>query len=118
MIYVGFWTDKGTCDEQSARFLQTLTGSRHQVFLFGTAGFGGSPSYFNQILKHVQENINPEIQVTGTYMCQGKMPQTVRSRYEAMPESPRRTAMLENFDLASCHPDSLDLMQLKAVVTK
>ncbi len=118
MIYVGFWTDKGTCDEQSARFLQTLTGSRHQVFLFGTAGFGGSPSYFNQILKRVQENINPEIQVTGTYMCQGKMPQTVRSRYETMPESPRRTAMLENFDLASCHPDSLDLMQLKAAVTK
>ena len=36
-LYVGFWTDKGTCDEQIAQFLHSLT--RQLVFLFGTAGF-------------------------------------------------------------------------------
>lgn len=25
-IYAGFWTDKGTCDEQVAQFLQSLNG--------------------------------------------------------------------------------------------
>lgn len=47
-LYVGFWTDKGTCDGASAAFLSTLEGKR--VFLFGTAGFGGAQTYFDQIL--------------------------------------------------------------------
>lgn len=113
-VYVGFWTDKGTCDQETAAFLQTLT--RQQVFLFGTAGFGGAPAYFQQILGRVQALLGPEVQVLGTYMCQGKMPQAVRSRYQAMEDSPRRTAMLANFDQALTHPDAQDLAQLQAAV--
>lgn len=115
-LYVGFWTDKGTCDVQIAQFLHSLT--RQRVFLFGTAGFGGAPAYFAQILGRVQENLSQEATVIGTYMCQGKMPDSVRARYQAMEDSPRRTAMLENFDQALTHPDDLDLAQLKAAVTK
>lgn len=115
-IYVGFWTDKGTCDESTAGFLQSLTNQR--IFLFGTAGFGGAPAYFQQILGRVQEKIGAQVQVIGTYMCQGKMPQGVRTRYESMEDSPRRTAMLENFDRALSHPDGQDLKQLKAALVK
>lgn len=113
-IYVGFWTNKGTCDEQTARFLERLTDQ--QVFLFGTAGFGGAAAYFDQILGRVKEKLGPEVKVIGTYMCQGKMPPAVRRRYEAMEDSPRRTAMLENFDKAVSHPDAQDLAQLKAAL--
>lgn len=113
-VYVGFWTDKGTCDEPTARFLQSLTDQK--VFLFGTAGFGGASAYFQQILDRVKANLAPGVQVTGTYMCQGKMPQAVRDRYAAMEESPRRTAMLENFDQALSHPDQEDLARLQAAV--
>lgn len=113
-VYVGFWTDKGTCDEPTARFLQSLTDQK--VFLFGTAGFGGAPAYFQQILDRVKANLAPGVQVTGTYMCQGKMPPAVRDRYAAMEESPRRTAMLENFDQALSHPDQEDLARLQAAV--
>lgn len=113
-VYVGFWTDKGTCDEPTARFLQSLTDQK--VFLFGTAGFGGAPAYFQQILDRVKANLAPGVQVTGTYMCQGKMPQAVRDRYAAMEESPRRTAILENFDQALSHPDQEDLARLQAAV--
>lgn len=113
-IYVGFWTDKGTCDEQTARFLERLTDQ--QVFLFGTAGFGGAAAYFDQILGRVKEKLGPEVRVIGTYMCQGKMSPAVRRRYEAMEDSPRRTAMLENFDKAVSHPDAQDLAQLKAAL--
>lgn len=115
-VYVGFWTDKGTCDASIAQFLNSLT--HQQVFLFGTAGFGGAPAYFAQILSRVQENLGESIQVSGTYMCQGRMPQAVRDRYEAMEESPRRTAMLENFDRALSHPDQQDLDRLKAAVAQ
>ena len=113
-IYVGFWTDKGTCDEQTARFLERLTDQ--QVFLFGTAGFGGAAAYFDQILGRVKEKLGPEVKVIGTYMCQGKMSPVVRRRYEAMEDSPRRTAMLDNFDMAVSHRDAQDLATLTAAL--
>lgn len=47
-LYVGFWTDKGKADADTLDFLQQLHGKR--VFLFGTAGFGGSAPYFERSL--------------------------------------------------------------------
>lgn len=111
LIYVGFWTDKGTCDEKTAAFLRTLT--EQKVFLFGTAGFGGETAYFENILKAAKENLAPGVEVVGQYMCQGKMPQGVRRRYEAMEDSPRRQMMLDNFDRALSHPDAADLERLR-----
>jgi len=48
-LYVGFWTDKGQADESTSDFLKQLHGKN--IFLFGTAGFGGSKEYFDKILK-------------------------------------------------------------------
>ena len=113
-LYVGFWTDKGTCDGASAAFLSTLEGKR--VFLFGTAGFGGAQTYFDQILASAAKNLPESAVEIGRFMCQGKMPETVRQRYEAMEESPRRQAMLENFVQARSHPNAADLMRARAAV--
>ena len=116
ILYVGFWTDKGTCDETIAAFLKSLTTQRS--FLFGTAGFGGDSDYFEKILNRVRENLAPGVELVGTYVCQGKMPQAVRQRYEAMEDSPRRTAMLSNFDQALGHPDAKDLEGLRTAITR
>ena len=115
-VYVGFWTDKGTCDASIAQFLQSLTNQK--VFLFGTAGFGGAAAYFEQILNRVKENLGDSTELIGTYMCQGKMPPSVRTRYEQMEEGPRRTAMLENFDQALSHPNAEDLANLGTAVAQ
>lgn len=114
VLYVGFWTDKGDCDASVADFLGQVTGQK--VFLFGTAGFGGAPAYFDHILTTVRGHLPQSAAVVGGYMCQGRMPAAVRTRYEAMEESPRRTAMLENFDQALSHPDQSDLDALTAAV--
>ena len=37
--YVGFWTDKGHCNAEIGTFLKKIKDK--EVFLFGTAGFGG-----------------------------------------------------------------------------
>ena len=113
-IYVGFWTDKGSCDETIAAFLKGLTDQ--QIFLFATAGFGGSDAYFEQILNRAKQNIGPNVSLIGSYMCQGKMPRTVRERYEKMEEGARRDALLENFDQALGHPNQADLERLKALL--
>jgi len=117
-LYVGFWTDKGKADESSSDFLKRLRGK--QVFLFGTAGFGGSEEYFNKILKAVQKELHSSNTVVGSFMCQGKMPMSVRQRYENMKKQPLHLpnldAMIENFDKALSHPDADDLERLKQAV--
>ena len=45
-LFIGFWTDKGRCNQEITDFLKTLKGK--EVFLFGTAGFGGSQEYFEK----------------------------------------------------------------------
>lgn len=115
-VYVGFWTDKGSCDETVAAFLQSLPAGK-EVYLFGTAGFGGSAVYFDKILDAAAANLPAGVRVAGRYMCQGRMPQAVRTRYEAMPDSPRRQAMLDNFDAALSHPNADDLDRLCRAVT-
>lgn len=116
MVLVGFWTDKGTCDESTAQFLQQL--ENKQVFLFGTAGFGGSAEFFQQILNRVMQNLAPSNVVLGTWMCQGKMPMAVRKRYESMQEQQpeQMKMMIDNFDRALSHPDEADLAALQQAV--
>ena len=53
-LYVGFWTDKGKADESTSDFLKQLHGKN--IFLFGTAGFGGSKEYFDKILKKAEHS--------------------------------------------------------------
>lgn len=117
-IFAGFWTDKGSCSEDMKEFFQGLSGQK--VFLFGTAGFGGSEEYFSRILGNVAACIPATCQVVGTFMCQGRMPEAVKRRYEGMlssgadEESVR--GMIENFERAKKHPDEKDLEMLRGKV--
>ena len=119
-IYVGFWTDKGNADADTLALLRTLKNKR--LFLFGTAGFGIDTAYFDAILARVQAVPDGSNTVIGTYMCQGKMPPSVRARYEAMralPAPPENLdALIENFDRARTHPDADDLDHLRAAVLR
>lgn len=114
-IYIGFWTDKGTCDAETAAFLAQLT--RQEVFLFGTCGFGGGVAYFEQILARVRDLLPESVQLVGSYLCPGKMPQSVRDRYVRIAEEePAKRShmqkMIFNFDCALSHPDANDLQAL------
>ncbi len=119
-VLAGFWTDKGDCAPEMAEFLGSLGGRR--VFLFGTAGFGGSAAYFDQILDRVRAHLSGDAVYLGGAMCQGKMGPGVRKRYEAMlaehPGDERIQAMIANFDAALDHPDAEDRARIaKAACT-
>lgn len=114
-IYIGFWTDKGTCDAETAAFLAQLT--QQEIFLFGTCGFGGGVAYFEQILARVRDLLPESVQLVGSYLCPGKMPQSVRDRYVRIAEEePTKRShmqkMIFNFDCALSHPDANDLQAL------
>lgn len=113
-LFVGFWTNQGVADQAAQKLLEQLR--NRKIFLFGTAGFGGSEAYFQAILDKTKAFIDDSNTLIGTFMCQGKMPQSVRERYVKMKEQPDHMpnldAMIENFDKALSHPDADDLEKL------
>ena len=118
VFFLGFWTDKGDCSEKMGKYMETLCGRK--VFLFGTAGFGGAEAYFAQILSRVSAHLGEGSMIAGSYMCQGRMPESVRRRYESMleknPGDEKIQAMIENFDRALAHPDEKDTERLRQKV--
>lgn len=119
-LFVGFWTNQGVADRETQQLLGQLR--NRNIFLFGTAGFGGSEAYFQAILDKTKAFIDDSNTVIGTYMCQGKMPHSVRERYMKMKEQPDHMpnidAMIENFDKALSHPDADDLKKLANLVSE
>ena len=87
-----------------------------------TAGFGGSEAYFQQVLGKVKESVDESNTVMGEFMCQGKMPQSVRDRYVKMKENPDHAPNLDelirNFDRALSHPDNEDLDRLEEIIRR
>ena len=108
LVFAGFWTDRGTCPEELRDFLGKLHGKT--VALFGTAGFGGSKEYFERLLATVEALVPADNTLADGFMCQGKMPMTVRERYVKM----GNTQGVENFDRALAHPDHADLTAVRA----
>lgn len=113
-VLAGSWTDKGDCDASLATLLEKLAGK--SVFLFGTAGFGGDPAYFERILGNFARHLPADAGLKGGAMCQGRMASGVRVRYESMlaqnPEDARARAMIENFDAALAHPSEEDIARI------
>lgn len=106
--------------ELANQAVATINLKGRKIFLFRTAGFGGSAAYFQKILDHIKQSVDPSNTVVGEYMCQGKMPQSVRDRYmkmKAQPEHPANIdALIDNFDRALSHPDEDDLERLRKII--
>ena len=62
LLYIGFWTDKGNADNKTLELLSKLKNKK--IFLFGTAGFGGSDTYFNKILEQVRHLLIPAMRLS------------------------------------------------------
>lgn len=118
IIYIGFWTERGNADSLTIEFLKKLKNKK--IFLFGTAGYGGSEDYFRNIINNVKKNIDSSNILIGTFMCQGKMPLAVKERYENMAKQNNSSVdinkLIRNFEEALSHPDVTDLERLKATL--
>ena len=119
-IYIGFWTNQGICDDVTKEFLKKLT--NQEIFLYGSAGFGLSEDYFNKIIDRTKELIPNTVKLVGHFMCQGKMPMSVKEKYLKMKEDkvnvPNLDMLIDNFDKALSHPDDRDFDNLKNAILK
>ena len=115
LYFIGSWTFKGECVKEIADYLKTIHNKK--IAYFGTCGFGGSLSYYETIFKKVESNIDESNELLGYFICQGKMPLTVKQKYiemiKANPEDKNLQVSIKNFDEALNHPDESDLRELK-----
>ena len=75
MLYIGSGRTRAMRIGLRFSFRKKLKNKK--VFLFGTAGFGGSEAYFRKILERVRQSLDASnTSSRGEYMCQGRMPQT------------------------------------------
>ena len=95
LYFVGFWVDRGDCDEKTVELLS-----------------GNDPAYYQKVIDRVKTWIPEDNEYMDAFLCQGKMPIQVRRRYEEMAKSGQNTeqiqAMIRNFDRAMLHPDRAD----------
>lgn len=119
-VLFGFWCDKGDCSPVAAEGLACLAGKR--VFLFGTAGFGGSQEYFERVLANVKKHLPATAEVIGSMMCQGKIDPAGRGRWEAAaaanPDDARAKMMLKTYSVAEKHPTEQDICRVVTAAKK
>lgn len=119
IYFIGFWTDRGSASVEVLDYLGSLQGKK--IALFGTCGMGNDLEYYKKIEENIRVFIEDDNEYLGAYICQGKMPISVREKYLSM-KTPENTkminAMLRNFDMAMLHPDTQDLEGAKAFVQK
>ncbi|NLZ80606.1 MAG: flavodoxin [Clostridiales bacterium] len=122
-LFIGFWTNRGTCSFEVLDFLSEIHGKN--IALFGTCGMGKSKAYYDKIATQVSAFIPDDNIYMGTFLCQGKMPMQVREKYESYLEdkdSDEIRAMLNNFDQAIFHPNQEDFHNaskfVKSVISK
>ncbi|MEG0264403.1 MAG: flavodoxin family protein [Erysipelotrichaceae bacterium] len=120
IIFLGSWTDKGTCSDEMKQFYAKL--SNQKIALFGTAGFGGNKEYYENLAKRSIQLLPETCHVLGSFYCQGKMPDVVKNRYVAMlrehPDDTNLQVSIENFEQAKNHPDQEDIKKAQMFAFK
>lgn len=117
--FIGFPIHKGTCDMDIVDFLDNV--DRKNIALFCTCGMGTGTGYYAEIEKRVSVWVTEDNRYLGMFLCQGKMPQRVRQKYESMinEENDKQIRqMIRNFDEAMIHPNDSDYVSAKAFVAE
>ena len=120
IYFIGSWTNKGDASNDIINFLKTLKNKK--IAYFGTAGYGGSTTYYDTLFSRLKQYIDSSNTILGCFYCQGKMPIQIKERYIKMitenPNDKNLGVSIKNFEDALTHPDVNDLEDVKKWVNK
>ena len=120
IYFIGSWTNKGDASNDIINFLKKLKNKK--IAYFGTAGYGGSTTYYDTLFSRVKQYIDSSNTILGYFYCQGKMPIQIKERYIKMitenPNDKNLEVSIKNYEDALTHPDKKDLEDVKKWVNK
>lgn len=112
LLFLGSWTNKGSCGDSMKKLAESLNDKN--IALFGTAGYGGTQEYFDNLAIRFSNEFNDSNTILGNFYSQGKMPDAIRDQYVTLlkdhPMDKAFEVNIENFDKAKSHPDENDLL--------
>lgn len=119
LYFIGSWTNRGDMTLNVKNVLRRITNKN--IALFGTCGYGGSIDYFKTLESRFKSSMDETNKYLGCFICQGKMPLSVKNRYIDMikdnPLDKNLEVSLKNYEEAVTHPDMNDLENLKKFVS-
>ncbi len=108
LIYLGFWVDKGSADEQARAFMRKIRNQK--IALFATLGaYPDSPHARESLDKAVA--LLPESHVADRFICQGAIdPQLIEWMKQLPGDHPHapNAARVKRWKDAAAHPDETD----------
>ncbi|MBP2630479.1 MAG: hypothetical protein H6Q70_1107 [Firmicutes bacterium] len=117
LVAVGFWVDRGTADQKTAKYLQTLNHAK--VALFATLGANPNSEHAKKSLDNAAKLLDETNTVVGRFICQGKVdPKLIEQMNKKFPEGHPHGMNEERrarHEAASRHPDAQDLIRAKQV---
>lgn len=120
IYFIGSWTNKGDASNDIINFFKKLKNKK--IAYFGTAGYGGSTTYYDTLFSRVKQYIDSSNTILGCFYCQGKMPIQIKARYIKMitenPNDKNLEVSIKNYEDALTHPDKKDLEDVKKWVNK
>ena len=120
IYFIGSWTNKGDASNDIINFLKKLKNKK--IAYFGTAGYGGSTTYYDTLFSRVKQYIDSSNTILGCFYCQGKMPIQIKERYIKMitenPNDKNLEVSIKNYEDALTHPDKKDLENVKKNINK
>lgn len=113
MVFIGFWLQGGNPDPKTSEYLKTIDkGTR--VFLFATHGAKAGSAHAENAM-NAAVGLMEDIELAGTFSCQGEVNPVVLEKVKQKPEPP---VWIGDADDAVGHPDESDLSALKERITK
>lgn len=117
LVAVGFWVDRGTADQKTAKYLQELNHAK--VALFATLGANPVSEHAKKSLDNAEKLLDETNTVVGRFICQGKVdPKLIEQMNKTFPAghphgmNEERRARHEE---AGKHPNAQDLIHAKQI---
>lgn len=115
---IGYWVDKGSCDENSKNIIESI--ENKNIVLFGTAGARDNENYYDKVKQRVETLVKSSNKISGHFLCQGKVNSKLTERYELIlkenPEDEKAIRKINNHKQASTHPDEVDIENTKKFI--
>ncbi|MEG0176434.1 flavodoxin family protein [Anaerorhabdus sp.] len=119
LVFVGSGAENGNFYPTILEFLKN---SRNKnIFLFGTVRFQKTQTYYDRVIKNVKTCIYPGNKLLGEFLCQGKMPLSIKEKCEKMDRKTAKfdiDAFLKGFDETSKHPNEDDYKNFEKILSR
>lgn len=114
LIFIGYWVDKGSPNQEAAEFMATVSNKR--VALFATLGAYPDSQHAKDSLEQGKTCLGENCKVANSFICQGaidpKLLDWMRTLPNDHPHSPDKNR-IKRWEDASTHPDNKDLKNAK-----